>query len=115
MKLIRFRSAPVIFFLLSLAAIIILVAATSPVTNILFSVVFFLISLILLINLGYLIGGLSGRSLSLKTKRRIKIVAAFIVITAMFQSSQSLNWISALTLLILAAGFLFYSDRRGAG
>lgn len=113
--MIKLRSTPVSFTILSLIAMTALVMTTSPATNILYSVVFFLLAYIFLISLGYLIGSLGGHLLSAKAKRRLKIIAAFIVITAMFQSTKSLNWISALTLLILALGFLFYSDRRGIG
>lgn len=112
MKLLRLRLTPLTLVLFSLLAIVLLVTTTSPNTHILLSISFFLLTYIFLISLGYFLLGLMTKGVSVKNRRRVQIGSAFVVIAMMFQTTSSLNLISALTLLILGIGFLFYSDKR---
>ncbi|OGL35933.1 hypothetical protein A3F65_02990 [Candidatus Saccharibacteria bacterium RIFCSPHIGHO2_12_FULL_47_16b] len=111
--MIRLRATPSFFSLISLIGLVVLITATSPSDNILFSLFFFLLSFVLAVNLAHLIAGIFRQaSLSVKARRRIRITAAILVIAMMFQATRSLNWISGSILLIITLGLLFYSDRR---
>lgn len=94
----------------SFLCLLVLMAATTPGQNIIFSAVFFVLLLIFLISLGYL---LSFKGSGVERRRyRVVIVSLFIVIALMFTSSQSFDWVDGLILILTVVGFIFYVDRR---
>ncbi|HEX5395409.1 MAG TPA: hypothetical protein VFW52_03620 [Candidatus Saccharimonadales bacterium] len=101
-------------FLISLAALVLLVGLTSPVENISFALVFFAVAFWFFVSLGHLLIYLRRGQLGPKSRGRIVIVSVFLVLLMMFSSSQSLNWVDGLILLLVLAGLLFYSSRRAA-
>ena len=94
-------------------ALSLLVTLTSPLENIAFTAVFFVLLLILLISSGYsLLYIRRGVAPSAKSRFRIVILAVFIVIALMFRSARSLNLIDILILILVSLGLLFYSSKR---
>lgn len=98
--------------LASLGAIILLVSLTSPASNILMGLIFFILALIFLISLSYLLLGLGGRKIGRRGKLTAVVISVFVILGLMFMSVQSLNWATGLTLVLLAFGMLFYTSRR---
>jgi len=97
---------------ISFSAIILLMGLTSPVRNISFALVFFAILFVFLVNFGHLLIYLRKGQLGPKSRSRIVILSVFVVLLLMFSSSQSLNWVDGLILLLVLGGLLFYSSRR---
>lgn len=93
-------------------SLVALLTLTDPSSNILYSIFFFLLAFIFLLNLSYFFTKFLPGSLSNKVRRRIIIVASFIIISLMFSSVGSLNWASALSLILIGTGLSFYWDRR---
>jgi hypothetical protein len=96
----------------SLAAMLLLLTLTTPVSNIMLGLAFFTLMLVFLISLGYLLLGLGGRSIGRQARISVILISTFLVLAAMFQSVQSLNWATGLTLTLLGLGMLFYTSRR---
>lgn len=89
----------------------ILMAATTPGQNIIFSTIFFILLLVFLISLGYLLTSFKGSGLE-RRRYRVVIVSLFFVIALMFTSSQSFSWVDGLILILTVVGLIFYADRR---
>jgi hypothetical protein len=102
------------FSVIFLVALVLVVGLTSPVKNIGFVLVFFAVMLAFLVSLGHLLIYLVKGQLGPKSRGRIVIFSVFIVLLLMFSSSQSLNWVDGLILLLVLGGLLFYSSRRPA-
>ncbi|OVE78731.1 hypothetical protein BVY00_02070 [bacterium G20] len=85
---------------------------TSPIKNISYAIIFFIILLILLLSLGHLGAAMWSRKASATSSSRIAIISVLAVILIMFRSAGSLSWIDLLVVLILGGGLLFYSGRR---
>ena len=100
------------FSAVSFIALILLVGLTSPVKNISFALVFFGVFFVFLISFGHLLIYLRKGNMGPKSRGRIVIFSVFVVLLLMFSSSQSLNWVDGLILLLVLAGLLFYSSRR---
>ena|SRR3990167_6911464 len=101
-----------LFSVISLLAMALIFSLTTPVSNISFALVFFGVLLVFLISFGHLLIYLRKGELGPKSRGRIMIFSVFIVLLLMFSSSQSLNWIDGLILLLVLGGLLFYSSRR---
>jgi peptidoglycan/LPS O-acetylase OafA/YrhL len=97
---------------LSLVALTLLIGLTSPIDNVSFGVGFFGGGFWLLVSLGHLLIYVRRGKLGPKSRGRIVIFSVFLVLVMMFSSSQSLNWVDGLILLLVLAGLLFYSSRR---
>jgi hypothetical protein len=102
------------FTLVSFGALVLLTGLTSPVSNIEFALVFFGLLFVFLISFGHLWVFLRKGQLGPKSRGRIVIISVFVVLALMFSSSQSLNWVDGLILLLVLGGLLFYSSRRAA-
>jgi peptidoglycan/LPS O-acetylase OafA/YrhL len=103
-----------ISLLLSLLVLAALVGFTSPISNISYALAFFAVAFWFLVSLGHLLIYLRRGKLGAKSRGRIVIVSVFLVLLMMFSSSQSLNWVDGLILLLVLGGLLFYSSRRAA-
>jgi hypothetical protein len=100
------------FSVISLLAILLLIGLTSPVENISFALVFFAVLFVFLVSFGHLLIYIRKGQLGPKSRGRIVILSVFIVLLLMFSSSQSLNWVDGLILLLVLGGLLFYGSRR---
>lgn len=85
---------------------------TSPARSIGFTLVFFAAFFGLLVGLGHLIIYIRRGEMSRQARGRIIILSVFLTLLLMFRSTQSLNWIDALILILVVAGLLFYSSHR---
>lgn len=111
-KLKRQLRLPAIFMAGSFLVLALLMMLTSPVKNIAFAAAFFLLLLVFLVSTGYLVVRLQFGAVRPRARYRIFIVSSFILVIIMFRSAQSLSWVDVLTLVLIAGGLLFYSDRR---
>lgn len=100
------------FSVISLSALLLLTGLTSPIKNIGFALVFFAVLFVFLVSFSHLLIYFRRGKLGPKTRGRIVILSVFIVLLMMFSSSQSLNWVDGLILLLVLGGLLFYSSRR---
>ena len=96
----------------SIAAMILLMLLTSPVKKIFYAIIFFAILFIALMSFGYLIVRAWGGKTNAKNRYRIIVISLFIIISLMFKSAQSFNWVDALIVILVAFGLLFYGGRR---
>lgn len=101
-----------LFSLMSFLGLLLLIWFTSPIENISFALVFFAILFVFLVSFGHLLIYARKGQLGPKSRGRLTIFSVFIVLLLMFSSSQSLNWIDGLILLLVLGGLLFYSSRR---
>jgi peptidoglycan/LPS O-acetylase OafA/YrhL len=97
---------------LSLVALTLLIGLTSPIDNVSYALAFFAAAFWFLVSLGHLLIYVRRGKLGPKSRGRIVIFSVFLVLVMMFSSSQSLNWVDGLILLLVLAGLLFYSSRR---
>ena len=100
------------FSAISLLGLILLIGMTSPVKNIGFALVFFTILFVFLVSFGHLLIYFRRGELGPKSRGRVVIFSVFTVLLLMLGSSQSLNWVDGLILLLVLGGLLFYSSRR---
>jgi hypothetical protein len=96
----------------SFLLLLILGLFTSPTKNIGYVVFFFAGLFVLLVSLGHLLVRLQTGRVSLKSRFRIILISLFILLLLMIRSAQSLTWVDAVILSLIAAGMLFYSSRR---
>ena len=89
-----------------------MVLLTSPVKNVAVAVPFFALLMLFLASLMHLFLYLRYGDVGTKARGRILIISVFLVLTLMFKSAQSLNWVDAFIILLVLGGFLFYSSRR---
>ena len=85
---------------------------TNPVSDVLFSLLFFFVLFIFLYSFGLLLirRKTGGRSATISP--RLLIFSVFLVIAGMFRSAHSLSLIDLLILILSAGGVMFYLDRR---
>jgi hypothetical protein len=96
----------------SFLLLLLLLVLTSPLNNIAFAGLFFVLFLILLISLGYLISLFQTGRVSSKSRGRIISVSVFIVVLLMLRSAGSLSWVGGLILILIVGGWLFYGSHR---
>ena len=87
-------------------------ATTNPVDKIIYALVFFGLSLVFMVSLGFLMVGLQLGEVSAKNRYRIIAVSLIFLIFLMFRSARSLNWVDGLTLVLISFGLVFYISRR---
>lgn len=85
---------------------------TSPVQTVGYSIVFFVSFAIFIISLGYLFTYLQSGVISGRARYRILIISFLTLIAVMLRSSQSLNLVDAIVLILITVGLLTYSGRR---
>lgn len=96
----------------SLLAMVILAATTNPIDNVNYGLVFFGLMAVFLVSAGYLLTRMRWGKVTTKSRSRIFIASSVILIGLMLRSSDSLDWIEALVLLIIGVGLWLYSGRR---
>src|SRR5689334_7394290 len=92
--------------------LLLLMLLTSPVNKIAYAVVFFGLLFMALICLGYVVVRVWGAETNARNRYRIVVISLFIIISLMFRSAQSFNWVDALIVVLVAFGLLFYGGRR---
>ncbi|HEU5004950.1 MAG TPA: hypothetical protein VFT49_02580 [Candidatus Saccharimonadales bacterium] len=103
---------PVIFLAGSLMGLLMIAAYTTPSSNIAMVVVFFFLLLVFLMSLGFGLGALRSGRVTPRWRHRTILVSLLVVLLFMFRSSQSLNWVDGVILLLTIGGISFYTDRR---
>ena len=98
--------------LLSFLGLVILMLSTNPVDKIIWAIVFFGLALVFLLSFGFWIVRLQLGEVSSKNRYRIVALSLIILTLLMFRSAQSLNWVDAVILLLIAFGLGFYISRR---
>jgi succinate dehydrogenase/fumarate reductase cytochrome b subunit len=96
----------------SFFGLVLIMFLSDPVQNVSYALLFFAILLLLLLGLGHFLMALKPGKTSPKSRSRIFIVSALVVIVLMFRSAGSLNLTDILVMLLLGGGLLFYSGRR---
>ncbi len=100
--------------LISFVALISIMLFTSPAKNITSAIPFFAVLVLFLISIGHGLVYLRRPLIGRRGHNRIAIISVLITLMLMFRSAQTLNWIDALILLLVAFGLLFYSSKRSA-
>ena|SRR3990167_7756704 len=108
----RHPRLPIFGAVLSLLAMLVLVATTKPIDNISYGVVFFGLLTVFLVSAGYQVTRLRRGAMTTKSRSRIFIVSSVILVALMLRSSGSLDWIETLVLAVIGIGLWFYSGRR---
>ncbi len=98
--------------LTSSLGIVILMLSTNPVDKIIWAIVFFGLALVFLLSFGFWLVRLQVGTVSSKNRYRIVALSLVILTLLMFRSAQSLNWVDAVILLLIAFGLGFYISRR---
>jgi len=94
------------------AALAGLMMFTSPVDNIIYTALFFGLSLVFLVSLGFFIVRLQTGELSTKNRYRTVAISLILVVLAMFRSADSLSWVDGIILVLFGFGLVFYISRR---
>ncbi|MBI4034714.1 hypothetical protein HY380_02320 [Candidatus Saccharibacteria bacterium] len=89
-----------------------LLVTTNPVDKLSYTMVFFLLLLVMLVSSGYTLVRHFRGQVSPQSRYRLFITSLFLVVLLMFRSSQSLGWLEGLVLLAVSLGLLFYGGRR---
>jgi hypothetical protein len=105
----RFTFWLMITSFLGLAA---LMMTTDPFNKIIYAVFFFGLALIFMISLGFWLVRLQLGEVSPKNRYRVVALSLIVLILLMFRSAQSLNWVDAFILLLIAFGLGFYISKR---
>src|SRR5579862_6072612 len=85
----------------SFLLLVLLMVSTSPLTNIAYAGLFFILLLLFLISLGHLITVFQSGRVSPKSRGRIISVSTFIVVLLMLRSAGSLSWVGGLILVLI--------------
>ena len=96
----------------SFFGLVVLMISTNPVDKIIWAIVFFALALMFLLSFGFLVVRLQLGEVSSKNRYRIVALSLIILTLLMFRSAQSLNWVDAFILLLIAFGLGFYISRR---
>lgn len=100
--------------MISFIALVILMAATNPVDNVIYTALFFGLGLIFLISLGGFLVRLQTGELSSKNRYRTVTLSVVLLILLMFRSARSLSWVDGIILILIGFGLVFYISRRAA-
>jgi hypothetical protein len=100
--------------LTSLVGLAILMTSTNPIDNIIYAALFFLLALILLLNLGFFAVRLQTGQISVKNRYRVISVSLVLLILLMFRTAQSLSWVDGIILILIGFGLVFYISKRSA-
>jgi hypothetical protein len=96
----------------SFAGLVIVMLTTNPIDKIIWAIVFFGLALVFLLSFGFWLVRLQLGEVSNKNKYRIVALSLIVLSLLMFRSAQSLNWVDAVILLLIAFGLGFYISRR---
>lgn len=110
----RSRTRAGLTALASLTAMIILMMSTDPVSNVIYSTLFFGLALIFMISLGFFLVRLQTGQLSSKNRYRTVTVSLILLVLLMFRSARSLNWVDGIILALIGFGLVFYISKRSA-
>src|SRR5436190_4709896 len=97
---------------LSSIALLACLLFTSPLKNVSFIALFFVIFLAFLINLGHLIVHIRFGEVKMQHRYRIFVFSIFILLVVMFRSAQSLNPVDISILILIIVGLFFYGAKR---
>jgi hypothetical protein len=98
----------------SLLLISLIVLLTNPVTNIVWTVFFFLGLFVFLYSMAAAAAILQGGEVTKPARQRLLIGVGFIVVTLMLRSAGSLSIVDGVVLVLIVAGLFFYFGRRQA-
>jgi hypothetical protein len=96
----------------SFLALAILMMATRPLDNLIFTALFFVLSLLFLTSLGFFIVRLQTKEVSPKNRYRVVAISLLVIILVMFRSAKSLSWVDAVIFILFGFGLVFYISRR---
>ncbi len=105
---------PVSIMTMSLVAIILIMGLTSPVDNIAYAIIFFILMEVFLVSTGYSIVRLQFGVVSPKARYRIIIISSLVLLAVMLRSLQSLNIVDLLIVGLITFGLIFYTSRRSS-
>ena len=106
------KRLPFWLMLSSFLGLVILMLATNPIDKIIYAVVFFVLGLVFMISFGFWVVRLQLGEVSTKNRYRVVALSLVILTLLMFRSAQSLSWVDAVILLLIAFGLGFYISRR---
>lgn len=98
--------------LASFAALVILMMATNPISNVIYTALFFGLLLLFLSSLGFFLVRLQNGEVSPKNRYRAIVLSLIMVILLMFRSAQSLSWVDGVILILIGFGLVFYISKR---
>ena len=96
----------------SFLLLLLLMLSTSPLNNIAYAGLFFVLLLVFLIGLGHLVSLFQTGKVTPKSRARITSLSVFIVVLLMLRSAGSLSWVDGLILILIAGGWGFYANHR---
>jgi hypothetical protein len=96
----------------SFLSMLILMASTSPMEQIAYTIALFCLMAIFFISVGYFIIRLRHGEVTAKSRYRVFIISFLILVAIMLRSSQALNLVDSLVLVLIAIGIWFYGGRR---
>ncbi|PJE65446.1 hypothetical protein COU91_01565 [Candidatus Saccharibacteria bacterium CG10_big_fil_rev_8_21_14_0_10_47_8] len=96
----------------SFLCMVILAMTTSPIKEVTYAVVFFCLAMIFLVSFGYLLVGLHHGQTGPKSRYRIFTLSFLVLVGLMLLSSQALNWVDGVVLVLIGCGLWFYSGHR---
>lgn len=108
----RILLLPVVTTTGSFLSMIILSMATSPIEKVTYAILFFTLAMVFLVSLGYLLVSLHQGRVSPKSRYRIFILSFLLLVGLMLLSSQALNWVDGVVLVLIGCGLWFYSGQR---
>ena len=100
--------------LFSLLGLVILMTATNPVDNVIYTALFFGLAMVFMVSLGYFVIRLQNGEISHKNRYRIVSLSLVLLILLMFRSAQSLSWVDGIILILIGFGLVFYISKRSA-
>jgi len=109
-KLSHKRSGPAA--LISFVALAVLMMATSPVENVIYTALFFGLAFVFLVSLGNFLVRLQAGEVSAKNRYRTVSLSLVLLILVMFRSAQSLSWVDGIILVLIGFGLVFYISKR---
>ena len=96
----------------SLVILTLIFLATTPVNNIVYIALFFVVFFIFINSLLYLMVTLQQGVVGRRSKQRIIFTSTSILALMMFMSTRSLSVVDVLILVLIIYGLYFYSGRR---
>ncbi len=112
MKLLRsIPKLPAVFAAGSFLLLLLLMALTSPVKAIGWTIIFFILVVVFLVSLGFLAVGYK-KAPSRQASQQIVSLSFLVVLLIMFRSAQSLSWADFGVLVLTTFALLFYLRRR---
>ena len=98
--------------LVSFLGLVVLMTTTDPIDKIIYAVVFFILALVFMVSFGFWLIRLQLGEVSPKNRYRVVALSLVVLTLLMFRSAQSLSWVDAVILFLIAFGLGFYISRR---